>query len=376
MQLFHQANVPVNQNLLYKTAEAAKNALRGDLDIHCDEDTGFIHNNAFNVNLLNYSEEYNNNQYYSSFFSKYIDEQIEWLIKKYIHQPSTIIEVGCGKGYFSKIIAEKLPSCEVYGFDTSYVQCAEENPSNLHIFKEYYNENYAYLRPDAIICRHVIEHIHNPVDFLSSIRVSIPENTLLFLETPDVNWILKNNVIFDFFYEHCSYFNISSIDSILGISGFETVEAKHTFNGQYMRIVARAVSRDNKNKIKNKQNTLALCRKFASNREKKMNSVSNTLKILAQKEKPVFVWGAGAKGVTFVNLFDSQQKYISSLIDINPDKQGRYVGITAHEVISAEKIPAKCMGIIIVLNDNYLKEIKRHLKYLYPNYKFKLYTVM
>jgi 2-polyprenyl-3-methyl-5-hydroxy-6-metoxy-1,4-benzoquinol methylase len=346
MQLFYQTNVPVNQNLLYKTVEAAKNALRGDLDIHCDEDTGFIHNNAFNVNLLNYSEEYNNNQYYSSFFSKYIDEQIEWLIGKYINKPSTIIEVGCGKGYFSKIIAEKLPSCEVYGFDTSYVQCAEENPNNLHIFKEYYNENYAYLRQDAIICRHVIEHIHNPVDFLSSIRASMPENALLFLETPDVNWILKNNVIFDFFYEHCSYFNISSLDSILSISGFETVEAKHTFNGQYMRIVARAVNRNTttKNKQNKTKNTLALCRKFANNREKKMNSVSNTLKILAQKERAVFVWGAGAKGVTFVNLFDSQQKHISSLIDINPDKQGRYVGITAHEVISAEKIPVKFNG--------------------------------
>jgi 2-polyprenyl-3-methyl-5-hydroxy-6-metoxy-1,4-benzoquinol methylase len=342
MQLFHQTNVPVNQNLLYKTAEAAKNALCGDLDIHCDENTGFVYNSAFNVNLLNYSEEYNNNQYYSSFFSKYIDEQIEWLIRKYIHQSSTIIEVGCGKGYFSKIIADKLPACEVYGFDTSYVQLAEENPPNLHIFKEYYNENYAYLRPDAIICRHVIEHIHKPVDFLSSIRASMPENALLFLETPDVNWILKNNVIFDFFYEHCSYFNISSIDSILSISGFETVEAKHTFNGQYMWIAARAVNRNGT--TKNKQNTLALCRKFKNNREKKMNSVSKTLKILAQKEKTMFVWGAGAKGVTFVNLFDSQQKYISALIDINPDKQGRYVGIASHEVISAETLSAKCSG--------------------------------
>jgi len=42
MQLFHQAGVPANQNLLYKTAEAAKNASCGELDIHCDEDTGLI----------------------------------------------------------------------------------------------------------------------------------------------------------------------------------------------------------------------------------------------------------------------------------------------------------------------------------------------
>jgi SAM-dependent methyltransferase len=379
MQLFQQEDVPANQNLLYKTAEAAKNALRGDLDIQCNQDTGFIYNSAFDINLVNYSEEYDNSPYYSSFFSAYIDEQTKLLISKYISQASTIIEVGCGKGYFSTNIAKKLPSCEVYGFDTSYKRGNEENPSNLHIFTEYYNENHAYLRPNAVICRHVIEHIHEPVIFLKEIRASMPENALLYLETPDVNWILKNNVIFDFFYEHCSYFNITSLDSMLRISGFEPIEARNAFNGQFIWIAARAVNGDIiiENKPNKQKSTLTLCRKFANNRRKKMNSTLNRIQMFAQKGKTMFVWGAGAKGVTFVNLFDKQQEYISALIDINPYKQGRYAGITAHEVISPDKILERCGdGVIIVLNNNYLKEIKRHLKSLYPNNKFKVYTVM
>jgi 2-polyprenyl-3-methyl-5-hydroxy-6-metoxy-1,4-benzoquinol methylase len=339
MQLIHQKNVPVNQNLLYKSAIEARNALTGELDIHCNEDTGFIFNRAFNVNLINYSEEYNNDQHYSSFFSTYVDEQIEWLVSKYIHEALTIIEVGCGKGYFIKKIANKLPLCEVYGFDTSYVQGLGENLPNLHIFKEYYDGSKKHLSPDAVICRHVIEHIHNPADFLSEIRASMPENSLLILETPDVNWILKNNVIFDFFYEHCSYWNISSLEYVLRMSGFEPVEAKHTFNGQYMWIVSRAV---NKNMIKNSQNknedVLSLCHNFISNYKEKMIEISSAIQEMAKKEKILFIWGAGAKGITFVNLFDPKQEYISALIDINPDKQNTYTGITAHEVISPEKM--------------------------------------
>jgi 2-polyprenyl-3-methyl-5-hydroxy-6-metoxy-1,4-benzoquinol methylase len=376
MQLFHQTNVPVNQNLLYKSAEDAKKALTGELDIHYNEDTGFIYNNAFNVDLVNYSEEYNNDQHYSPFFESYVDEQIEWCIKKYLHQTSTIIEIGCGKGYFIKKIAERLPSSKAYGFDTSYIQGIEEDPTNLHIFKEYYNENYAYLQPNAVICRHVIEHIHKPTDFLSTIRASMPENALLFLETPDVNWILENDVIFDFFYEHCSYFNMFSLENMLRMSGFEPIESIHTFNGQYMWVVSRAVNKNVIEKQSKNENISALCQKFTNNRKEKINKISATMQALAQKENAIFIWGAGAKGVTFVNLFDQQQKYISALIDINPAKQDRYVGVTSHEVISPDKMRIKYnTSQIIILNNNYFKEIEMHLMNLGIYNRTQLYTI-
>jgi 2-polyprenyl-3-methyl-5-hydroxy-6-metoxy-1,4-benzoquinol methylase len=378
MKLFHQENVPINQNLLYSTVEEARNAKIGELDIHYDENTGLIYNRAFNVNLINYSEEYNNDQHYSSFFSTYIDELIEWLITKYIYNASTLVEIGCGKGYFVKKIAERLSSCEVFGFDTSYVQNVEENLPNLHIFNEYYDSK-KHLYPDTVICRHVIEHIHNPVDFLLEIKASMPENALLFLETPDVNWILNNDVIFDFFYEHCSYWNMSSLEYALCISGFEIVETKQTFSGQYMWIVSRAV---NKKMIKNMQNLnediLALCRKFISNREEKINETSNAIQTLAKKEKKLFIWGAGAKGVTFANLFDQKQRYVSAFIDINPSKQNKYIGITAHEVISPERMINIYIGNesgIIILNKNYYNEIEKYLISLGIYDKTRLYII-
>ena len=242
MQLFCQTNVPVNQNLLYKTSEDARNSVCGDLDIHCNEDTGFIYNKAFDPNLINYSENYNNNQYHSSYFGTYIAEQINWLTAKFGQSGLTIIEIGCGKGYYSRLLAERFPLCKIYGFDTSYVKSADDNLPNLQFYNEYFTEKYSYLRPDVVICRHVIEHIQDPLDFLTKIRATISENTLLFLETPDVNWILENTVIFDFFYEHCSYFNPSSLGNVLRMAGFESIETRRAFGGQYMWSVARATN--------------------------------------------------------------------------------------------------------------------------------------
>jgi C-methyltransferase-like protein len=84
------------------------------------------------------------------------------------------------------------------------------------------------------------------------------------------------------------------------------------------------------------------------------------------------VWGAGAKGATFVNLTDPNKEYISCLVDINPKKQGRYIAKTGHSIIS----PAQLSDFegerhILVMNDNYYQEIQKEIK----GKHFKLYSL-
>jgi 2-polyprenyl-3-methyl-5-hydroxy-6-metoxy-1,4-benzoquinol methylase len=271
MKLFCQANVPVNQNVVYKSESDALKAPVGELDIRLNETTGLIYNYAFNPEIVNYSEEYDNNQVCSDYFSDYIDRQIDYLIEKYISRAATIVEVGCGKGYYIKKIAERLKTCKAYGFDTSYVPDVDKTPStNLHFYREYYDEKYASLKPDVVISRHVIEHIHNPTDFLQQIRATMPDNALLFLETPDVNWILKNAMVYDFFYEHCSYWNASSMEYALKASGFVPLEIRTEFDAQYMWIVARAAQVEKTPVLLNSSKlaeTKQICNKFLNARE-------------------------------------------------------------------------------------------------------------
>ncbi|MDR1896782.1 MAG: methyltransferase domain-containing protein [Prevotellaceae bacterium] len=386
MNLFYQSNVPANQNLLYKTTEDAKNATVGELDIRLDEANGFIYNHAFDPDKVNYSGEYDNNQNWSPYFAAYIDRQIDYLVSKYIPEDSVIVEVGCGKGYYVEKLVRKLSNCTAYGFDTSYVyEEGEPLLNNLQYFKEYYDGKYAYLRPDVVICRHVIEHIHNPLEFLKEIRATMPEHALLFIETPDVNWILKNTAIFDFFYEHCSYWNEKSIEYVLRLSGFEIIESKCEFGGQYMWIVSRAVSSApmpavHDNHLSYMKN---LCCKFANDRVCEINSVMHSLYLLKQKGTAVFVWGAGAKGTTFVNLFDEHKQFVSALIDISPAKQNKFVGKTSHKVLESIFLINMLIsnntegGVILVLNENYVSEVNSLLieldlkcvAYSYPEFK-------
>ena len=73
----------------------------------------------------------------------------------------------------------------------------------------------------------------------------------------------------------------------------------------------------------------------------------------------MFLWGAGAKCVAFLQLLDPLRKYITKIIDINPKKQGMFIAGSGHEIVAPEylkKINEKIY--LIVMNENYLEEIK------------------
>jgi SAM-dependent methyltransferase len=373
MKIIYQRDVPCNQNLLYSTVFSARDAVVGDLDIRLDESSGLIYNHSFDPSRVNYSSDYDNNQTYSSYFTTYISNHISYLLSRYIPSNSTVVEVGCGKGYYIKNLARALPSCEAYGFDTSYVYDGEPSLNNLQYFQEYYSRKHAYLHPDVVICRHVIEHIHNPLDFLHEIRASMPDQSLLFLETPDVNWILKNTSIFDFFYEHCSYWNEASIEHALFVSGFELIELKYEFEGQYMWIIARATNAapatfSRHNSLEGMRN---LCSDFVNKRMKEINDVMDSLHFLKQRNIELFIWGAGAKGTTFVNMFDEEKQLVAALVDISPAKQNKFVGITTHQVVKPDNLRDVLTnlngGVIAVLNDNYIPEVNNYVRNLRLN---------
>jgi hypothetical protein len=75
------------------------------------------------------------------------------------------------------------------------------------------------------------------------------------------------------------------------------------------------------------------------------------------KKHSGYIWGAGAKGVSFCNMIDPEAKSLRGIIDINPNKQGKFCPVTGHPIISPAEIEADT-EYILVMNNNYLNEIK------------------
>ena len=70
----------------------------------------------------------------------------------------------------------------------------------------------------------------------------------------------------------------------------------------------------------------------------------------------VAIWGAGAKGATFVDLVDRDRTRIDCVVDINPNKHGRYIAGTGHPIVPPRALLERGVSAAIMMNPNYLAE--------------------
>ncbi len=367
-------NVPVHQNFLVEEKESSINMIKGNLNLGTCEECGFVFNQTFDPSKLKYGIKYDNTQDYSSFFTEHVSNLIDYLINDKKIKNCKIIEIGCGKGVFLREIIKHEMSNFGIGFDPSYVGPNLDMDGHIRFEKKFYDESCSDTDADVIICRHVIEHIADPISFLKTIKKSLKNsNVKLFFETPSVEWVLRNNTIWDFFYEHCSYFTKNSLRTAFESVGFNVEEIKSIFGDQYIWLEA-SISSKKKRITKNAGHIPKLAKKFTINENHIREKWKERINELTAQGK-VALWGAGAKGVTFSNIIDPKNILIDSVIDLNPKKCGKYIPGTGHEIINYKDIPQRGIKTIILMNPNYFNEIsdlvkksKLNVKIIYEQY--------
>jgi len=351
-------NVPVHQNLLIKDRHSAINVPRGDLDLAVCEECGFVFNRAFDPNRLQYGPAYENAQYHSPSFDDYLSDLANHIVSERNVRNSNIVEVGCGQGYFLRKLVE-YPGAENvgFGFDPSYQGELIQLDGRLRFERCYYDETCANVPADVVISRHVIEHVPDPLKMLRTIKAALvnSKDARIFCETPCVEWILRGRVIWDFFYEHCSYFTATSLATAFEVAGFKVESVQHVFEGQYLWLEATLADEENNEIRRTPGPVLRLAGEFARCEQQMKDAWREKIKEMAALEK-IALWGAGAKGVTFANLIDQQANYIDSIVDVNPQKQGCFVPGTGHSIIGPEGLEKRGIATAILMNPNYRDE--------------------
>lgn len=348
--VLHRAAVPVHQNLLYETPEAARGAARGDLDLRVCGRCGFAFNAAFDPGLLEYGPSYENSQNHSPAFDAYTDELVEHLVRSGVRS-GRVAEVGCGKGAFlNKLLGHPESRCEGVGFDPSYTGPETALGGRLRFVRSFYGPGSA-TAADVVICRHVIEHVPDPLALVRTVRAAAGDRARVVFETPCVEWVFRNRVPWDLFYEHCSLFTEHSLELVLTRAGFRVTAIRHVFGGQYLWAEAVAGSGDWPT---TGGDVVRLAGDFAADERDRLARWAQLLDRLAAGG-PVVVWGAGAKGVTFCNLADPDAGRVSGVVDVNPAKQGRYLPGTGHPILAPAA--AADAETAIVLNPNYTAEV-------------------
>ena len=161
--------------------------------------------------------------------------------------------------------------------------------------------------------------------------------SLIYIEVPCFDWILKKRTWFDIFYEHVNYFRLEDLKSLFG----RILDYGKLFFDQYIYIIAD-LSTLRKPKLTTK--VIDFPKNFF---RYNTNNFSN------------IIWGGSSKGVIY-SIYRQNIGYpVKYVIDINPKKQGYYLPVTGLKVISPEnaiKLFEKGLKINI-MNSNYINEV-------------------
>ncbi|MBE9042677.1 methyltransferase domain-containing protein [Oscillatoriales cyanobacterium LEGE 11467] len=363
---FEMLAVPIYCNLLLLDREAALDCPKGDIRLAFCPECGFIPNVAFNPDRLEYTQEYENSLHYSPRFQEYADSFARSLVERYDLQDKTIVEIGCGKGDFLMSLCE-LGNNRGVGFDPTYVERSEHQHliGQVRFVRDLYSERYAKENADFICCRHTLEHVPQPIDLLQPLRRAIGNqtDTQVFFEVPNALHTFRNLAVWDIIYEHCCYFAPTSLSRAFTQSGFEVNNLTETFGEQFLCLEAVPSGSSGEtissvqNEVKDLSRDIAA---FTAKFDKLLETWQQKLNEMAREGKKAVVWGAGSKGVTFLNLLAAQEA-IEYVVDINPRKQGMYVAGTGQKIVPPEFLPTHPPDVAIVMNPIYETEIRQIL---------------
>lgn len=335
--LYSQKQFPVLQNRVYPTKQQAKQCTTADIEIVEDQNTGLIYNAIFQPGLVVYDQHYNNEQSLSPRFQAHLND-VAQLIETHIGKQD-LVEVGCGKGYFLETLLNR--GCDLVGFDPTY------EGNNPNVIKQYFAPGVIKQPAKGLILRHVLEHIPDPVNFLFQLKQANGDQGLVYIEVPCFDWICNKRAWFDIFYEHVNYFRQKDFYNMFD----HVIDSGHLFGGQYLYVIADLASL--KLPSFDPATSIHFPADFTSNLDQIMSEIEKA-------KAPVCVWGGASKGVVFTMLAERMSKSIDVVVDVNPEKQDRYLPVSGIKVVSPESFvedwPEDTQ--VYVMNSNYLQEIK------------------
>jgi SAM-dependent methyltransferase len=363
--------VPVHSCRLVATRHEAEAFPRGRLRLALCPSCGFITNTAYKPELQSYFESYEETQGFSPRFRQFAHELAQRWVDRYDLEGKDVLEIGCGKGEFLLLMCE-LSGGRGVGIDPAVVFERVSGPAadRVTFIKDLYDERYAHLAGDAVICRHTLEHIQPVADFLRMIRRTLdsrPETVVLF-ELPDVLRVLRECAFWDIYYEHCSYFTPGSLARLFRATGFEVVAVELDYDDQYI-LVEAVPGGDARKVLSIEESPRAVAdavAQFTRNLAAVQERWRTELGGIRSGGGKTAVWGSGSKGVAFLTTLGLGEE-VSAVVDINPYKQGKFMAGTGHEIVAPDALRAVQPDLVVAMNPVYLDEIQHELDTLGVN---------
>ena len=174
--IYRVDRVPVHSCLMVDTRAEALSFPCGDVDLAFCEECGFIQNRRFDPSLQAYSPAYEELQFFSPRFRRFLAEVCDDQASRHALGGKTVLEIGCGKGEFLAALCERA-GCSGIGIDPE-----SAGPWTARPRRGFTSSRTSTGRPTPA-CRPTmsaaatLEHIGDVADFMRLVRKPMGDRT-------------------------------------------------------------------------------------------------------------------------------------------------------------------------------------------------------
>jgi hypothetical protein len=341
---------PALAGALWEDAVEARDCVRGRLELSWCRTCGHVENVAFKAELVDYDGDYDNSLHFSPSIQQYSARLAGRLVDRYGLAGGHVVEIGSGRGDFLLELC-RLTEGTGTGYDPTCVP--ESDVPGVTFVDEYFQPSQHLRCYDLLVCRHVLEHMEDPAALLRSLHFDAPREAVLYLEVPAAEFNFSPDGMWDCIYPHVSYFSAQSLEALVRRSGFDVIDSGTGFDGQFLWVEARrgAARRPEEQDIAAHRDRLHA---FAQT----WPTTVNDWRARLSGTQNTVLWGAGMKGVTFLNAVDAEGRL--SVVDLNPRKWGKFLPGTGHVVANPASLDPSVRAVLIT-NSAYRDEIAGRL---------------
>lgn len=360
--VFTLGDVPVICNQLWPDADAARAAPAGTVDLVRSAGSGMIWNRAFEPDRMVYAPGYENALHFSPKFQAFAEDLAAGLVARFDLAGKDVVELGCGDGHMLDLMV-KHGAATATGFDPSMAGKSSEFTARdgVEIVPEYFRSDQLDRPFDAVLCRHVLEHLDTPMPLLHDIRRAIGDRDVpVYFEVPNAGWMLDALSMWDVIYEHVGYWTATSMTTAFRRAGFAPVSVTEGYDRQFLMIEARPTAPAPEAIGDGVTQVGAAADAFAAAVTAELDRWRTRLTALDGK---AVIWGAGSKGITFANALGPEAAgSLAALVDLNTRKHGLYAPGAALPVVAPEALPEIAPALVLISNALYEAEITAQVR--------------
>ncbi len=364
---------------LFATESDARNAPRGDILLALCQKCGYIGNRAYIPIEDAFAPGYEASLHHSGVYLRFLSDLADDLIARYQLENKTVLEVACGPGFFLRLMLERACGAGI-GVDPSLEREGNDVAGTKPItwIRDFYDERYAHLPVDLVICRQALHTMSDPRAFVESVRRAVENRSAvrIYFEVVNADNLFRKEIVWQLMYEYRSYFTENSLVRLFRECGLKVLRVGPCYaDGQYLSIEG-ALSSDEvaghpvSTRV-GRAEDLAEVHRFADTFHGKVSHWRNRLYELRRAGRRIVAWGAAGRGITFLNLIDPDGE-IRHIVEINPARQGKYIPGTGALVVAPESLVEYRPDVIILTNATYANEIRQQVNGLELDCEFLL----